>query len=54
MVIGLSGVQFGGEIYPWIISSLLRALQTFQLLNISTYARKMKNELIVKPNARIE
>ena len=53
MVIGLSGVQFRGVIYPWIISSLLSALQTSQVLNISTYAQ-LKNELIVKPNASIE
>ena len=53
MVIGLSGVQFGRVIYPWIISSLLSALQTSQVLNISTYAQ-LKNELIVKPNASIE
>ena len=52
-VIGLSGVQFGRVIYPWIISSLLSALQTSQVLNISTYAQ-LKNELIVKPNASIE
>ena len=51
MVIGLSGVQLRGVIYPWIISSLLSALQTSQVLNISTYAQ-LKNELIV--NARIE
>ena len=53
MVIGLSGVQFRGVIYPWIISSLLSALQTSQVLNILTYAQ-LKNELIVKPNASIE
>ena len=53
MVIGLSGVQLRGVIYPWIISSLLSALQTSQALNISTYGQ-LKNELIIKPNARIE
>ena len=31
----------------------MSALQTSQALNISTYGQ-MKNELIVKPNARIE
>ena len=53
MVIGLSGVQLGGVIYPRIISSLLSALQTSQVLNMSIYAQ-LKNDLIVKPNARIE
>ena len=31
----------------------MSALQTSEVLNISTYAQ-LKNELIVKPNARIE
>ena len=53
MVIGVSGVQLRGVIYPWIISSLLSALQTSQVLNILTYAQ-LKNELIVKPNGSIE
>ena len=52
-VIGLSGAQLGGVIYPWIISSLLSALQTSQVLNNSTYVQ-LKNVLIDKPKARIE